>query len=163
VSSVGADLVWSKRSGLSSRPRKGADAHEPQDLILGGGLTGLSCAYHLTEDSTVYERLPEIGGLARSEETNGFIFDYAPHILYTIDPYASKLIHELLKGNIHIKQRRAFIYHGKYNLYTQFPFQAHLYGLPGDVVGDWSYPGLVEGELLHRRLVQPAAPTFRAR
>ncbi|MGH7350009.1 MAG: FAD-dependent oxidoreductase, partial [Candidatus Rokuibacteriota bacterium] len=105
-------------------------------LILGAGLTGLSCAYHLEDDSTVYERLPEIGGLARSEETAGFIFDYAPHILYTIDPYASKLIHELLKGNIHVKQRRAFIYHGKYNLYTQFPFQAHLYGLPGHIVSD---------------------------
>ena len=107
-----------------------------RNLVLGGGLTGLSCAYHLKEESAVYERLPEIGGLARSEETNGFVFDYAPHILYTIDPYASKLIHELLEGNIHIKQRRAFIYHGKYDLYTQFPFQAHLYGLPGDVVGD---------------------------
>jgi len=107
-----------------------------KNIILGAGLTGLSCAYHLQEDSIVYERNSEIGGLARSEEENGFIFDYAPHILYTVEPYASKFIQDLLKENLNIKKRQAFIYHGKYDLYTQFPFQAHMYGLPQDVILD---------------------------
>lgn len=107
-----------------------------ENIILGSGLTGMSVAYHLKDKSVVYEKASEIGGLCRSEEENGFTFDYAPHILYTIDPYASKLIHKLLDGNIHIKKRSAFIYHGAYDLYTQFPFQAHLYGLPTEIVHD---------------------------
>jgi len=115
-----------------------------KNLILGAGLTGLSTGYHLkSDDYQVYEKLHEVGGLCRSEEVNGFLFDYAPHILYTVNPYAHELIHTLLKGNIEIKKRKAFIYHGKYDLYTQFPYQAHLYGLPAkDVIECLS--GLVE-------------------
>lgn len=114
-----------------------------KNLILGAGLTGLSAAYHLKDEYAVYEKGSEIGGLCRSEELDGFIFDYAPHILYTIDPYASKLIHKLLEGNIEVKKRKAFIYHGKYDLYTQFPFQAHMYGLPTPVIMD-CLKGVVE-------------------
>ena len=104
--------------------------------VLGGGLTGLSAAYHLERDYTVFEKLDEPGGLARSEEIDGFYFDYAPHILYTVDPYASKLIHELLEGNIKIQKREAYLYHGKYDLYTRFPYQSHLYGLPAQDIID---------------------------
>jgi UDP-galactopyranose mutase len=109
---------------------------EQRNVVLGAGLTGLSFAYHLNENCVIYEKLSEVGGLARSEEIKGFYFDYAPHILYTIDPYAHDLIHRLLKGNIHVKKRQAFIYHLAYDLYTQFPFQAHLYGLPQEIVLD---------------------------
>lgn len=105
-------------------------------VILGGGLTGLSASYHLGRDCTVFEKLDEIGGLARSEEVDGFVFDYAPHILYTIDPYASALIHRLLDGNIRIQKREAYIYHGKYDLYTRFPYQSHLHGLPAQDIID---------------------------
>jgi protoporphyrinogen oxidase len=104
---------------------------QTKNLILGAGLTGLSTGYHLnSDDYQIYEKLHEVGGLCRSEEVNGFLFDYAPHILYTVNPYAHELIQTLLKGNIHIQKRKAFIYHGKYDLYTQFPYQAHLHGLP---------------------------------
>lgn len=111
--------------------------------VLGGGLTGLSAAYHLERDYTVFEQLHEPGGLARSEEVDGFYFDYAPHILYTVDPYASKLIHELLEGNIKIQKREAYLYHGKYELYTRFPYQSHLYGLPAQDIID-CLSGLVD-------------------
>lgn len=109
---------------------------EHKNIILGAGLSGMSAGYHLNEDYAIFEKNSEIGGLARSEESDGFIFDYAPHILYTVNEYASNLIHQLLKGNIHIKKRQAFIYHGQYDLYTQFPFQAHLFGLPSSVILD---------------------------
>ena len=114
-----------------------------KNIILGAGLAGLSAGYHLNDSYAIYEKQPEIGGLCRSEEVDSFIFDYAPHILYTVDPYASELIHKLLSGNLKIKKREAFIYHGKYDLYTQFPFQAHLYGLPASVIMD-CLKGVVE-------------------
>ncbi len=110
--------------------------HTEKNIILGAGLTGLSAAYHLEEDSAVFEKNSEIGGLARSEEVDGYLFDYAPHILYTVNPCAEQMIKDLLKDNLVIKKRKAFIYHLKHKLYTQFPFQAHLYGLPNDVILD---------------------------
>jgi protoporphyrinogen oxidase len=112
-------------------------------LILGAGLTGLSAGFHLKEDYAIYEKLHEVGGLCRSEEVNGFLFDYAPHILYTADPYAAALIQDLLKGNIHIQARKAYIYHGKYDIYTKFPYQAHLHGLPAEDIYD-CLTGLLE-------------------
>ena len=103
-------------------------------VILGAGLAGLSASHHLNEESFIYEMKSKIGGLACTEKIDGFSFDFGPHILYTIDPYASEFIQKLLEGNLLIKQRKAYVYHGKYDLYTRFPFQAHLYGLPTSII-----------------------------
>ncbi len=100
------------------------------NIILGAGLSGLSTTYHLKSESNIYERDSKIGGLCCSVAIDGFTFDYGPHILYSIDPYTSGLIQELLAGNISIKNREAGIYHKRFDCYTMFPFQAHLYGLP---------------------------------
>jgi len=104
------------------------------NIILGAGLSGLSAAYHLTERSDIYERGSEIGGLCRSVVIDGFTYDYGPHILYSIDAYTSGLIQDLLRGNISIIDREASIYHKRFDCYTTFPFQAHLYGLPVSIV-----------------------------
>ena len=45
-------------------------------LILGGGLAGLSTAYHLDEEPhLVLEAEDTAGGLCRSREIDGFVFD----------------------------------------------------------------------------------------
>lgn len=102
--------------------------------ILGAGLSGLSAAYHLDEDYEIFEKEDRVGGLCRSIKKDGFIFDYGPHILFPKDEYTQELIKELLPENLHFQQREAYIYHGKYDIYTRFPFQSHLYGLPVPVV-----------------------------
>ena len=111
---------------------------ERQDVILGGGLAGLSAAYHLQlageQHWQVYERESRVGGLARTVDTRGYRFDYGPHILFTIDKEMEELIRDLLGDNFHAQERRAYIYHRAHDLYTQFPFQAHLYGLPIPIV-----------------------------
>lgn len=118
-----------------------------QDVILGAGLAGLSAAYHLQlggEDGwQVYERETRVGGLARTQVVDGYRFDYGPHILFTIDAEMEELIRDLLGENFHAQERRAYIYHRAHDLYTQFPFQAHLYGLPIPIVRD-CLVGLVE-------------------
>ena len=46
--------------------------------IIGGGLTGLSCAYHLNKagiDYRIYEKENEIGGRLRTESIDGFTID----------------------------------------------------------------------------------------
>ena len=64
----------------------------PELTILGAGLSGLSLAYHYPGKSIVYEKLDTIGGTARTEEANGFLYDYGPHVSFTDDPYVIGLL-----------------------------------------------------------------------
>jgi len=131
-----------------------------QDVILGGGLAGLTAAYTFQQAGQdhwrVYERESRVGGLARSIAVDGYLFDHGPHILFTIDAEMETLIRDLLGDNFHAQQREAWIYHQAYDLYTQFPFQAHLYGLPVPIVEE-CLVGLVRAvEAQARGEFQPA-------
>lgn len=104
-------------------------------LILGGGLTGLSTAYHLQKlgrtDYLLAERESVCGGLCKSVYKDGFTFDYAGHLLHLHTPYGKKLVRMLLKANLLRQERRAWIYTN--NARVPFPFQANLFALPPDV------------------------------
>jgi len=114
-------------------------------LIIGAGLAGLSAAYHLENtDYLILEKENGIGGLCRSEVIDGFTFDYAIHILYSKDEYVSKLIREvLLKDNFNSQIRESWIY--SKGVYTEYPFQAHTYGLPVEVIKQ-CVMGLIEAK-----------------
>lgn len=101
-------------------------------LILGGGLAGLSTAYHLEKagdsDYLVLEKEQQPGGLCRSVHKEGFIFDFAGHLLHLHTPQGKKLLGQLLPRALRRQQRRAWIYTA--NSRVPFPFQAHLHALP---------------------------------
>ena len=99
--------------------------------ILGAGLAGLSAAYHLGDDYRVLEREAAPGGLCRSVEKAGYVFDIAPHILFTRDEYARGLFARLLAGNLLTHDRRAYIY--MMGTYVKYPFEANLHPLPREV------------------------------
>lgn len=101
-------------------------------VIVGAGPTGLSAAYHLDKDSLLIEQNATVGGWCRSLETGGFTFDYAGHIMFSNDPYVHKLYGLLLGNNVHWQDREAWIY--SKNVYTRYPFQGALYGLPPNVI-----------------------------
>ena len=103
-------------------------------IILGAGLSGLSAAFHLQKDYQIYEKNKKAGGLCRSEKEGAYIFDYGPHILFPKYSHIQELIKHLLKENLRIQSREAWIYHNFCDTYTRFPFQAHLFGLPVPVV-----------------------------
>src|SRR5471030_987103 len=113
-------------------------------LILGGGMSGLSCAFHLKENYLLVERSDEPGGLSRSIKQDGFVFDHTGHLLHLRNPYTLKLIPELLGDNLVMNQRRAWIY--SHYAYTRYPYQANLYGLPKKVIED-CLKGVVEAQL----------------
>ena len=48
------------------------DKRDKKIVIIGAGLAGLSCAYHLKNDYEIYEKEKEPGGLCRSNKVNGF-------------------------------------------------------------------------------------------
>lgn len=59
--------------------------------ILGGGLSGLSCAFHFKGESVIYESKSMLGGTASSIHWNGFTYDYGPHVSFTNDQYVKNL------------------------------------------------------------------------
>ena len=122
-----------------------------ETLILGGGLAGLSAAYHSERDYLVLEREERVGGLCRTNWYDGFGFDLSIHILFTKQPELAQLIcKELLEGRYHDHTRSSWVYsHGGYSGY---PFQSNLYGLPVDVASDCLL-GLIEA-----RSAPPATP-----
>jgi protoporphyrinogen oxidase len=104
-----------------------------RNIILGGGPAGLSAAYHLRDEHLLLEKADRIGGLCKSIEENGFVFDYAGHILFTNEAYVKDTLYPMLLGdNIHWQHREAWIY--SKHVYTRYPFQAATYGLPVEVV-----------------------------
>ena len=111
---------------------------ERHDVVLGGGLAGLTAAYTLQQagqsEWLVLEKEREPGGHARSIVVDGYVFDFGPHILFSNDAAMESLIRDLLGENMRAQERQAFIYHAANDLYTRFPFQAHLYGLPIELV-----------------------------
>lgn len=111
---------------------------ETDVLILGGGLAGLSTAYHLNRfsnlSSVILEKEAQAGGVALSIEHKGFTFDMTGHLLHLHDPYGKKLISRFLKGNLLSHERNSWIYSKK--VFTRYPFQANTYGLPNQVIDD---------------------------
>src|SRR3954471_12943455 len=65
---------------------------------------------------------------------NGFTFDYAGHIMFSKEPYVHQMYKKLLGDNVHWQDREAWIY--SKDVYTRYPFQGALYGLPADVITD---------------------------
>jgi UDP-galactopyranose mutase len=110
---------------------------EIEVVIVGGGLTGLSAAYHLEQrggvDHVLLERGSAPGGLAKSRHADGFTFDYSIHILYTSDPYCDELIRQrLLPGRLIQQQRHSYCY--SYGAFTEYPYQLYNFGLPASVI-----------------------------
>jgi UDP-galactopyranose mutase len=114
-----------------ARARKAAAPRE-LTVVAGAGPTGLSAAYHLGEDAILLERNDRVGGWCRSIETGGFTFDYAGHIMFSNEPYVHQLYKMLLGDNVHWQDREAWIY--SKGVFTRYPFQGSLYGLPPDVI-----------------------------
>jgi protoporphyrinogen oxidase/glycosyltransferase involved in cell wall biosynthesis len=124
-----ADAAGAKVNPL---PVQGAQKSHYHRVIIGGGPTGLSAAYHLGADTLLLDRNATIGGWCRSIVDNGFTFDYAGHIMFSNDPYVLKMYEVLLGDNVHWQNREAWVY--SKNVYTRYPFQGALYGLPPKVI-----------------------------
>ena len=122
-------------------------------VILGGGLTGLSAAWHLDGvESLVLERDPEPGGLCRSFAEDGFTFDCTGHLLHLREPRFRDLVERLAPGAFAAHERRALIF--SKGTFTPYPFQANLHGLPVDTVKD-CVAGFVEALLRREKAGEP--------
>ncbi|KUJ85728.1 hypothetical protein AVO45_01710 [Ruegeria marisrubri] len=70
----------------------------PRICIIGGGFTGLTAAYRLTQkgaDVTIFEASDRLGGLAAGFELAGHSVEQAYHFLYKTDAHILSLVEEL--------------------------------------------------------------------
>lgn len=131
-SSVEATLPVQTAAARVDRLRQHESVRHARTAIIGAGPTGLSAAYHLGTDTVLLERNDTVGGWCRSITDNGFTFDHAGHIMFSNDPYVLKLYELLLGSNVHWQNREAWVY--SKNVYTRYPFQGALHGLPPEVI-----------------------------
>ena len=106
-------------------------------VVIGAGPTGLAAAHYLGQwapDSTtvLVEREAQVGGWCRSIKDQGFTFDIAGHIMFSMDPEVLRLYTLLLGENVHWQNREAWVY--SKGVHTRYPFQGALHGLPPKVL-----------------------------
>lgn len=113
-----------------------------ETLIIGGGPSGLSVAYHLGGDSLVLEKEAEVGGLCRSIERGGGVFDIGGHSFHTPHPEVRDLVERLMGDNWCSQRRDARVYtHGTL---IPYPFQKHFELIPDATVVEECRRGLSE-------------------
>jgi len=104
-------------------------------VIIGGGLTGLVAAERLAAAgiaAPVLEREPEPGGVCRSIEVDGYVFDHTGHLLHVARPETEAYLTGLgIWSELRVWERSAAIVVGEH--VTPYPIQIHTHGLaPGD-------------------------------
>lgn len=106
-------------------------------VILGAGLTGLSAAYYLEKenffDYAIFEKNNEPGGLLRTHKINNFYFDYTGHFIHISSPEFLDFIQQTCGMNkFNCIKRNSAIF--SKNVFSNYPFQINLYGLPEKVI-----------------------------
>src|SRR5271157_2209604 len=85
-------------------------------IIIGGGPAGLTAAYELSKHSVpavVLEADSVVGGLARTVNYKGYLFDIGGHRFYTKWDEVQELWEEVLGENFLLRPRLSRIYYRK--------------------------------------------------
>lgn len=102
-----------------------------KQAILGGGLTGLTLNYLLSQkgfDVEVLEKEADFGGLMRTCNEAGFAFDYCgSHIVFSRNKESLSFLLGLLGDNKLEKKRNTKVFFK--GLYVKYPFENGLAGL----------------------------------
>jgi protoporphyrinogen oxidase len=87
-------------------------------VVIGGGPAGLTAAWELVERQvavTVLEKCPLPGGIARTEQYNGYYFDIGGHRFFTKLAKVNRLWHTWLQDEFVTRPRKSRIYyHGHF-------------------------------------------------
>ena len=100
--------------------------------ILGAGLAGLSCSYHLGhKNCIIFEKNSHDGGHIYSHHVDECVWDEGPHISFTRNEYVRKLFEESTLGEFY--EYEATIGNWYNGNWIPHPAQTNLYAVPKDI------------------------------
>ncbi len=99
-----------------------------KNLIIGGGISGLTLAYYLEDDYLIIEKETETGGYCRTVKNPTYIWDYAGHFYHFKTDEMKKLFLSLVEEDQIITQTKVTkIYYG--DDLIDYPFQMNIHQL----------------------------------
>jgi protoporphyrinogen oxidase len=105
---------------------------QPKVIVLGAGVSGLGLAWRLSSrgvEVCVLEANPQVGGLARTERTDGYCLDVGPHSFFSEDEAVRDSVLSLFDPPLVPAARTVqFYYDGKYLDYPLTPANV-LFGM----------------------------------
>lgn len=107
------------------------------NLIIGGGISGLTLANYIT-DYLIVEKDSSLGGYARTHYVDDYIWDYAGHFFhFKTDEFKSMFINSMDKKDYIIKNKNTYIYFE--DKLIDYPFQMNIHELSKDKFIDCLY------------------------
>lgn len=97
-------------------------------IILGGGIAALSLASMLEDEVLILEKESTFGGLCRSFDFNGLVYDIGPHIIFSKNQDVLNLHNSMVEVNT-LKRLNKILLHGNY---VPYPFENFLGELEND-------------------------------
>jgi protoporphyrinogen oxidase len=109
-----------------------------KNLIIGGGISGLTLAYFLKDDYLILEKDGEYGGYCRTIKNDRFIWDYAGHFYHFKTDEFKRLFLSLVEPDQIITRTKItkIDYRGKL---VDYPFQMNIHQLERDDFIDCLY------------------------
>lgn len=107
------------------------------NLIIGGGISGLTLANYIT-DYLIVEKDSSLGGYARTHYVDDYIWDYAGHFFhFKTEEFKSMFINSMDKNDYIIKNKNTYIYFE--DKLIDYPFQMNIHELSKDKFIDCLY------------------------
>lgn len=100
------------------------------DVIIGGGITGISYAlFSKDRETLILEKENELGGYCRTTKRNGYVWDYSGHFFHFQDEEIKNLVFQNIEKSLLKKvDKSTKIYYG--DRLVDYPFQKNIHQLP---------------------------------
>ena len=111
---------------------------EVKNLIIGGGISGLTLAYYLKKDYLILEKDSEYGGYCRTIKNDQFVWDYAGHFYHFKTEEFKNLFLSLVEPEEIITRDKVTKIYYK-DAFIDYPFQMNIHQLEKDEFIDCLY------------------------
>jgi protoporphyrinogen oxidase len=99
-------------------------------LVIGAGITGLTCASCLKGNVLVVEAQDAVGGYCRTTKRNGFVWDRAGHFFHFRDASVKSFFQIKIPEERFIRVQKKTVIHLSDDVVIDFPFQKNIHQLP---------------------------------